>query len=88
MTQSAKGGKTAAADAASEGLVYSLNMSLFKSLKSLGPRAKHNIGADEPSMGVNGMPFWMEKIKHQGISPFHPDPQYRVFRNVKVHCFL
>jgi len=27
----------------------------------------------------------MEKIKHQGKSPFNPDPVgYKVFRNVKV----
>lgn len=31
----------------------------------------------------------MEKIKHQGISPFNPDPVgYKVFRNVKVSLFL
>ena len=30
-------------------------------------------------------PFWMEKIKHQGISPFNPNStEYKVFRNVKV----
>jgi glucan 1,3-beta-glucosidase len=30
-------------------------------------------------------PFWMEKIKHQGISPFNPNAtDYKVFRNVKV----
>jgi hypothetical protein len=29
--------------------------------------------------------FWMENIKHQGISAFNPDPSnYQVFRNVKV----
>ncbi len=27
--------------------------------------------------------FWMEAIKHQGASPFNPDPTYQVFRNVK-----
>ena len=33
----------------------------------------------------NDEPFWMEKIKHQGISPFNPNPtEYKVFRNVKV----
>jgi hypothetical protein len=33
----------------------------------------------------NDAPFWMEKIKHQGKSPFNPDPVgYKVFRNVKV----
>jgi glucan 1,3-beta-glucosidase len=30
-------------------------------------------------------PFWMQNIKHQGISAYHPDPSaYQVFRNVKV----
>lgn len=30
-------------------------------------------------------PFWMEKIKHQGVSPFNPNAtEYKVFRNVKV----
>ena len=29
-------------------------------------------------------PFWLEKIKHQGISAYNPDPTgYKVFRNVK-----
>ncbi|PCH36899.1 glycoside hydrolase family 55 protein [Wolfiporia cocos MD-104 SS10] len=29
-------------------------------------------------------PFWMESIRHQGISAFNPDPSsYQVFRNVK-----
>lgn len=29
-------------------------------------------------------PFWLEGIKHQGISAFNPDPSsYKVFRNVK-----
>ncbi|KAF9044166.1 glucan 1,3-beta-glucosidase [Panaeolus papilionaceus] len=29
-------------------------------------------------------PFWLERIKHQGISPFNPNPKdYQVFRNVK-----
>ena len=29
-------------------------------------------------------PYWLEEIKHQGISAFHPDPKsYQVFRNVK-----
>ncbi|KAK0225097.1 glycoside hydrolase family 55 protein [Armillaria nabsnona] len=29
-------------------------------------------------------PFWLEVIKHQGTSPFNPDPEsYQVFRNVK-----
>jgi glucan 1,3-beta-glucosidase len=33
----------------------------------------------------NDEPFWLEKIKHQGISPFNPNTtEYKVFRNVKV----
>ena len=33
----------------------------------------------------NGEPFWMESIKHQGISPFNPNAtEYKVFRSVKV----
>lgn len=34
---------------------------------------------------LNDEPFWMEKIKHQGISPFNANAtDYKVFRNVKV----
>ena len=30
-------------------------------------------------------PFWMQNIKHQGISAHHPNPRtYQVFRNVLV----
>ena len=30
-------------------------------------------------------PFWLEAIKHQGKSPYNPDPAgYKVFRNIKV----
>ena len=29
-------------------------------------------------------PYWLEKIKHQGIAAYNPDPTgYKVFRNVK-----
>jgi glucan 1,3-beta-glucosidase len=29
-------------------------------------------------------PYWLEKIKHQGIAAYNPDPtSYKVFRNVK-----
>jgi hypothetical protein len=62
-------------------------MSVFKSLRSLASKAKRNAGANDHYPDGNA-PFWMERIKHQGRSPFHPDPQYRVFRNVKVHHFL
>jgi hypothetical protein len=45
--------------------------------------------AGAPSSGTayhdSDQPFWMEKIKHQGISPFNPNAtEYKVFRNVKV----
>ena len=29
-------------------------------------------------------PYWLEKIKHQGIAAYNPNPTgYKVFRNVK-----
>jgi hypothetical protein len=27
--------------------------------------------------------YWMNEIPHLGRSPYHPDPNYKVFRNVK-----
>ncbi|KAK0442944.1 exo-beta-1,3-glucanase [Armillaria borealis] len=37
-----------------------------------------------PDDSSNSEPFWLEFIKHQGTSPFNPDPgSYQVFRNVK-----
>ncbi|KAK0185856.1 exo-beta-1,3-glucanase [Armillaria mellea] len=37
-----------------------------------------------PDESSTGEPFWLEVIKHQGTSPFNPDPgSYQVFRNVK-----
>ncbi|SPN99998.1 related to beta-1,3 exoglucanase precursor [Cephalotrichum gorgonifer] len=27
--------------------------------------------------------FWLEDIAHQGVAPYHSDPNYQVFRNVK-----
>lgn len=27
--------------------------------------------------------FWMEDLHHHGISPFNPDEDYMVFRNIK-----
>lgn len=26
--------------------------------------------------------YWMDQIRHQGISPFNQDPSYPVYRNV------
>jgi hypothetical protein len=28
-------------------------------------------------------PYWLEFVKHQGVSAFNPDNSYQVFRNVK-----
>lgn len=42
-----------------------------------------NYGSITP-LAEPGEPFWLEKIKHQGIAPFSSDPTaYKVFRNVK-----
>jgi glucan 1,3-beta-glucosidase len=27
--------------------------------------------------------YWMEDVVHQGLSPYHKDPHYQVFRNVR-----
>lgn len=43
------------------------------------------------SSGVNstanstsqGVPYWLEQIKHQGVSSFNTNSSYQVFRNVK-----
>ncbi len=70
-------------------------MSVLKSLKSLGSRAKgfnsdFKTNMDHQSRGSRDevVPFWMERIKHQGRAPFHPNPEYKVFRNVKVRWRL
>jgi hypothetical protein len=37
-----------------------------------------------PGTAISDDPFWLETIKHQGISAFNPNPSsYQVFRNVK-----
>ena len=37
-----------------------------------------------PGAATSDDPFWLETIKHQGISAFNPNPSlYQVFRNVK-----
>ena len=42
-----------------------------------------NIGPKSVDEGIPA-PYWLEEIKHQGISAFHPHPKsYQVFRNVK-----
>ena len=38
-----------------------------------------------PGQAAPTDPFWMQNIKHQGTSAYHPDPSaYQIFRNVKV----
>ena len=37
-----------------------------------------------PGTAAPGEPYWMERIKHQGVAAFNPRPgDYQVFRNVK-----
>ena len=37
-----------------------------------------------PGTAAPGEPYWMERIKHQGVAAFNPRPgEYQVFRNVK-----
>ncbi|KAG6819219.1 hypothetical protein H0H93_014091, partial [Arthromyces matolae] len=36
-----------------------------------------------PGNSSPGDPFWMQSIKHQGISAYNSNPGYQVFRNVK-----
>ncbi|KAF8178934.1 glucan 1,3-beta-glucosidase [Pholiota molesta] len=58
-------------------------MNAISPLKSV-----HHVQSRREGTGNAEEPFWMEKIKHQGISPFNPDPVgYKVFRNVKASLF-
>lgn len=63
--------------------------SLFKSpLKFFSP-SDSSTPSKKAGTTTGSSPFWMEKIKHQGISPFNPSPKtYKVFRNVKVSYLL
>ncbi|KAH9901618.1 exo-beta-1,3-glucanase [Cubamyces lactineus] len=48
---------------------------------ALGSSCSSPIG---PGTAAPGDPYWMERIKHQGIAAFNPNPStYQVFRNVK-----
>jgi glucan 1,3-beta-glucosidase len=50
-------------------------------VSALGTSCKAPLGS---GTAAPSDPFWLETIKHQGISAFHPDPSsYQVFRNVK-----
>lgn len=36
------------------------------------------------TLAVRGVAaYWLEDIAHQGKAPYHSDPEYKVFRNVK-----
>ncbi|KAH9476319.1 putative glucan endo-1,3-beta-glucosidase [Psilocybe cubensis] len=53
----------------------------WQSIASPGPRSSDE---NQGRSTTSSSPFWMEKIKHQGISPFNANPStYKVFRNVK-----
>jgi glucan 1,3-beta-glucosidase len=65
----------------------STSASHFRS-KSLGISAFLPPIEDKPELLARSepepAPYWLEEIKHQGISAFHPNPNsYQVFRNVK-----
>ncbi|KAK0185857.1 exo-beta-1,3-glucanase [Armillaria mellea] len=56
-------------------------MSLFRRMV---PRLSPSKSAAAANEAYPGEPFWLEAIRHQGTSPFNPDPgSYQVFRNVK-----
>ena len=40
-------------------------------------------GSTVSSNSTANTPFWLEKIKHQGVAAFRKDSTYQVFRNVK-----
>jgi glucan 1,3-beta-glucosidase len=40
-------------------------------------------GSASSGTALANAPFWMEKIKHQGVAPYNGDASYKVFRNVK-----
>jgi len=62
-------------------LVTSLVLGLASRVSGLGSSCSKPLGV---GTSAPGEPFWMESIKHQGTSPFSPDPaSYKVFRNVK-----
>lgn len=45
--------------------------------------ARNTNSLSECLKASHGEPFWMETIKHTGISPFLNDTSYSVYRNVK-----
>ncbi|EKM82792.1 hypothetical protein AGABI1DRAFT_68739 [Agaricus bisporus var. burnettii JB137-S8] len=58
-----------------------LFLSLVISVHALGTSCSAPLG---PGTAAPGDPFWLERIRHQGISAFNPNPSsYQVFRNVK-----
>lgn len=55
----------------------SVALSTTSSVKVAGAKAT-------PAAVAVAVPYWLEQIKHQGISAFNPSPgSYQVFRNVK-----
>ncbi|TFK67130.1 exo-beta-1,3-glucanase [Pluteus cervinus] len=65
------------------GLVLGFLLSAFApvAVSALGSQCSAPLGNGNASASA---PFWLERIKHQGKSPFNPNPAgYQVFRNVK-----
>ncbi|KAK7449684.1 hypothetical protein VKT23_013157 [Stygiomarasmius scandens] len=62
-------------------LLGALLAHLVPGVTSLGSSCSAPLG---PGSAAPSDPFWMQNIKHQGISAFNPNPSgYQVFRNVK-----
>ncbi|KAF9262846.1 exo-beta-1,3-glucanase [Marasmius fiardii PR-910] len=56
-------------------------LSCVYSVTALGSSCSAPLG---PGLAGPGEPFWLENIKHQGISVYHPNASdYPVFRNIK-----
>ncbi|KAK0210245.1 pectate lyase superfamily protein-domain-containing protein [Desarmillaria ectypa] len=54
------------------------------SFHRMAPQWTYFHSAATANESSTGEPFWLEVIKHQGSSPFNPNPgSYQVFRNVK-----
>lgn len=51
-------------------------------VSALGSQCTVPLGSGSAAAGD---PYWLQSVKHQGISAFNPSPSsYQVFRNVKV----
>ncbi|KAF8654243.1 hypothetical protein AX16_003764 [Volvariella volvacea WC 439] len=63
------------------GLFWSVILASISSVTSIGTQCTAPLG---PGTAAPNDPYWLETIRHEGRSPFHPNAGgYRVFRNVK-----